>query len=47
VPLRKLGTAEPARIEVEDAPDELTKTAKREWTEDDERELAQENEGDQ
>lgn len=42
--LRKLGTAEPAPVEVEGASEDLARTARKAWTEDDERQLADENE---
>lgn len=41
--LRKIGTTE-SRLEVEDAPEDLRRTAGRRWTDEDERALAEENE---
>lgn len=41
--LRKLGTAEPAPVEVEGASEDLARTARKAWTEDDEQELEKEN----
>lgn len=44
--LRKIGTAEPAPVEVEGVPEDMTRTARREWTDEDARALAKENEDD-
>ncbi len=41
--LRKTGTAEPTQVEVERAPEDLSRTAGRQWSEDDDRRLAEEN----
>jgi hypothetical protein len=42
--LRKIGTVEPAPVEVESTSEDLAKTARQRWTEDDDRRLADENE---